>query len=61
MIKVKNNPADLHATLAALKAEGVTVDEKVEEFSYGKFGWILDPEGNRIELWEPPPGGWADE
>jgi len=26
---------------------------KVEEFEYGKFGWILDPEGNKIELWEP--------
>ena len=47
--------ADLVALLAALRAEGVAVDDKVEEAPYGKFGWITDPEGNRIELWEPPP------
>jgi mannose-6-phosphate isomerase-like protein (cupin superfamily)/predicted enzyme related to lactoylglutathione lyase len=45
---------DLHGMLEKLKAEGVTVDPKVEEAEYGKFGWITDPEGNRIELWEPP-------
>lgn len=43
---------DLHAMLAQLRAAGATVDEKVQEESYGKFGWVLDPEGNRIELWE---------
>jgi len=46
---------DLHATLKALRDEGVPVDEKVDEFDYGKFGWITDPDGNRIELWEPLP------
>jgi len=40
--------------LARLKDEGVTVDARVEESEFGKFGWIMDPEGNRIELWEPP-------
>jgi predicted enzyme related to lactoylglutathione lyase len=45
---------NLHALLALLRDEGVTVDEKIEEHEYGKFGWIVDPEGNRIELWEPP-------
>jgi len=45
---------DLHATLARLRAAGVTVDEKVDESEYGKFGWATDPEGNRFELWEPP-------
>ena len=44
----------LHALLEALREEGVEVDDKVEEHEYGKFGWIMDPEGNRIELWEPP-------
>jgi len=44
---------DLKGLLEKLKAEGVTVDPKVEEADYGKFGWITDPEGNRIELWEP--------
>ncbi len=39
--------------LAVLKEEGVTVVGKIEEYDYGKFGWILDPEGNKIELWEP--------
>jgi uncharacterized glyoxalase superfamily protein PhnB len=41
--------------LAQLRAAGVEVDQKVQEESYGKFGWVMDPEGNRIELWEPPP------
>jgi predicted enzyme related to lactoylglutathione lyase len=36
-----------------LKKEGVTVVDKVEVFEYGKFVHILDPEGNKIELWEP--------
>jgi predicted enzyme related to lactoylglutathione lyase len=48
---------DLHALLAALRAEGCDVDEKVvDEPEYGKFGWVMDPEGNRIELWQPPAG-----
>ena len=48
--RVKN----LESLLAQLRKEGVRVDEKVEKLEYGKFGWIIDPEGNRIELWEPP-------
>jgi catechol 2,3-dioxygenase-like lactoylglutathione lyase family enzyme len=48
--------ADLHTLLSVLRAEGCTVDPKVEESEFGKFGWVMDPEGNRIELWEPPPG-----
>ncbi len=48
--RVKN----LRDVLRELRHEGVGVDEKIEETSYGKFGWIADPEGNRIELWEPP-------
>jgi predicted enzyme related to lactoylglutathione lyase len=48
--------ADLHALLAALRAEGCNVLEKTEESEYGKFGWVMDPEGNKIELWEPPTG-----
>ncbi|MDO6817788.1 VOC family protein [Zobellia sp. 1_MG-2023] len=39
--------------LEALKEEGVTVVGEIEEYEYGKFGWILDPEGNKLELWEP--------
>ncbi len=44
---------NLHELLAVLKEEGVTIVGDVEEYDYGKFGWILDPEGNKIELWEP--------
>ncbi len=45
---------DLHAVLGALRAEGCDVDAKVDESEYGKFGWVMDPEGNRVELWQPP-------
>ena len=48
--------ADLHALLAVLREEGCDVLDKVEESEFGKFGWVLDPEGNKVELWEPPPG-----
>jgi predicted enzyme related to lactoylglutathione lyase len=47
---------DLHALLAALRAEGCDVDAKVDESDFGKFGWVQDPEGNRVELWQPPEG-----
>lgn len=39
--------------LKVLKGEGVTVVGEIQEFEYGKFGWILDPDGNKLELWEP--------
>jgi predicted enzyme related to lactoylglutathione lyase len=45
--------ADLDALLAKLRSE-VTVDERTEKSEFGYFGWAMDPEGNRIELWEPP-------
>jgi predicted enzyme related to lactoylglutathione lyase len=45
---------DLDAMLAQLRGAGVTVDDKVDDSEYGKFGWAMDPEGNRIELWQPP-------
>jgi predicted enzyme related to lactoylglutathione lyase len=47
---------DLTALLSTLRAEGVQVEDKVDESEYGKFGWVIDPEGNKIELWQPPPG-----
>jgi predicted enzyme related to lactoylglutathione lyase len=47
--------ANLDALLAKLRSEGVTVDEKTDKSDFGYFGWAMDPEGNRIELWEPPP------
>jgi predicted enzyme related to lactoylglutathione lyase len=48
--------ADLAALLQALRDEGCTVLDKVDESEYGKFGWVIDPEGNKVELWEPPAG-----
>jgi catechol 2,3-dioxygenase-like lactoylglutathione lyase family enzyme len=47
---------DLHALLAALREEGCQVVDKVDESEYGKFGWVLDPDGNKLELWQPPEG-----
>jgi predicted enzyme related to lactoylglutathione lyase len=44
---------DLDAMLAQLRAAGADVDERVEDFEYGRFGWAADPEGNRFELWQP--------
>ncbi len=45
--------ANLEVLLRNLVAEGVTIVGEMETYDYGKFGWILDPEGNKIELWEP--------
>jgi len=45
---------DLDALLAQLRAAGVAVDERVEQSEFGRFGWITDPEGSRVELWQPP-------
>ena len=44
---------NLDAMLAQLRAAGAQVEERVEEYDYGRFGWAADPEGNRFELWEP--------
>ena len=48
--------ADLQALLKALRDEGCDVLDKVDESEFGKFGWVMDPEGHKVELWEPPPG-----
>jgi predicted enzyme related to lactoylglutathione lyase len=45
---------DLDALLHQLAAAGVRIDPKRENYSYGRFAWIWDPEGNRVELWQPP-------
>jgi len=44
---------DLDTLLEVLRAEGVHVFDETEDGDYGKFGWILDIEGNKIELWQP--------
>jgi predicted enzyme related to lactoylglutathione lyase len=49
--------ADLDAMLAQLRAAGVEVIDALEESEHGRFGWAVDPEGTRFELWQPPPSG----
>lgn len=44
---------DLHALVAALKAEGCDVLDSLDESDYGTFAWVIDPEGNKVELWQP--------
>ena len=45
---------DLDAALANVEAGGAEVLEQREEHDFGRFGWFVDPAGNRVELWEPP-------
>jgi predicted enzyme related to lactoylglutathione lyase len=46
--------ADLDAMLAQLREAGIEVDDRIEVLDgIGRFGWAVDPEGNRFELWEP--------
>jgi predicted enzyme related to lactoylglutathione lyase len=47
---------DLDSLLQALRDEGCKVMEKTDDSEYGKFGWVVDPEGNKVELWQPPHG-----
>lgn len=47
---------DLDALLRALRDEGCNVLDKTDDSEFGKFGWVIDPEGNKVELWEPPAG-----
>ncbi len=44
---------NLEELLEELKKEGVEVIGEIETYEYGKFGWVMDPEGRKIELWEP--------
>jgi predicted enzyme related to lactoylglutathione lyase len=48
--------ADLHGLLKQLRDEGCQVLDKVDESEFGIFGWVMDPEGNKVELWQPPEG-----
>ena len=48
--------ANLEGLLEQLREEGVEIVGDIEEYEYGRFAWIMDPEGNKIELWEPAEG-----
>jgi predicted enzyme related to lactoylglutathione lyase len=47
---------DLASLLRALREEGCNVLERTDDSEFGKFGWVMDPEGNKVELWQPPEG-----
>ncbi|HEX8725008.1 MAG TPA: VOC family protein [Gemmatimonadaceae bacterium] len=46
---------DLAGLLEALRDEGCHVLDRTDDSEFGKFGWVMDPEGNKVELWQPPP------
>lgn len=48
--------ADLRGLLKLLREEGCEVQGEAEESEFGIFGWVMDPEGNKVELWQPPAG-----
>ncbi len=55
---------DLDSALGQVHLGGAQVVGEVEEHEYGRFGWFVDPDGNKVELWEPPArggGGEADD
>lgn len=47
---------NLDALLQALRDEGCNVLDASDDSEFGKFGWVIDPEGNKVELWQPPAG-----
>jgi predicted enzyme related to lactoylglutathione lyase len=46
---------NLDGLIDQLAAAGIAVDPRREDYEYGRFAWLTDPEGNRIELWQPLP------
>ncbi len=47
---------DLASLMQVLRDEGCEVIDMKDDPDFGKFGWVMDPEGNKVELWQPPPG-----
>jgi len=45
---------DVSAALQQVKAGGAELVGEIDESDYGRFGWFLDPDGNKVELWQPP-------
>jgi predicted enzyme related to lactoylglutathione lyase len=48
--------ADLDTLLATLSTEGCIIIDNTKPSDFGKFGWVIDPDGNKVELWESPAG-----
>lgn len=51
---------DIDAVHAELLAAGVEVDENIADSEHGRFTWAVDCDGNRFELWQPPPGRYPE-
>jgi predicted enzyme related to lactoylglutathione lyase len=51
---------DLEGSLAQVKKGGAETIGEIEEYEYGRFGWFMDPDGNKVELWQPPDGHVSD-
>ena len=47
---------DVRSLVGLLRNEGCQVLDDVEESEFGIFAWVIDPEGNKVELWQPPLG-----
>src|SRR5688500_14389321 len=47
---------DLHGLVSVLREEGCNVLDKIDDSEYGKFAWVIDPEGNKVELTQAPAG-----
>ena len=47
---------DARGLAKILKDEGCNVLDKIDDSEFGVFAWVIDPEGNKVELWQPPPG-----
>ncbi|MEN8144156.1 MAG: VOC family protein, partial [Gemmatimonadota bacterium] len=45
---------DLDGALAQVEEGGAELVGEIQDYEYGRFGWFMDPEGNKVELWEPP-------
>ena len=45
---------DLDGALQQVAAAGAEIVAEIEEYDFGRFGWFMDPDGNKVELWEPP-------
>jgi predicted enzyme related to lactoylglutathione lyase len=54
MLMVNYRVRNLDAMMAQLRAAGASVEDRIEDSEFGRFGWATDPEGNRFEMWEPP-------
>lgn len=56
MFMINYRVEDLRALVAVLREEGCHVLDRIDESEYGTFAWVIDPEGNKVELWQPPAG-----